>query len=132
MVKKIAETRALLSQMGQDAVNGTGTYAHLADYLYYKRNPDGSLNFLNRYYRVNPPPPVVNVPAIGDNPTGYMRVTWLRSLWNTTTNTPADFITRTWRGYTDNTGNTPVRYIMPIHNSVISSSLGVLKNEYGY
>ena len=130
--KKIAETRSQLSQMGQDAVNGTGTYAHLADYLYYKRNPDGTLNFLNRYYRANPAPPVMNVPAIGDNPTGYLRVSWLRSLWNTTTNSPADFISRTWRGYTDNTGNTPVRYIMPIHNSVISSSLGVLKNEYGY
>ena len=130
--KKIAETRSQLSQMGQDAVNGTVTYAHLADYLYYKRNADGTLNFLNRYYRANPAPPVMNVPAIGDNPTGYLRVSWLRSLWNTTTNSPADFISRTWRGYTDNTGNTPVRYIMPIHNSVISSSLGVLKNEYGY
>jgi starch-binding outer membrane protein, SusD/RagB family len=129
---KIAETRKKLDQMGQDANTGTGTYANLADYLYYKRNPDGTLNFLNRYYRVNPPPPVVNVPAVGDNPNGYLRISWLRSLWNTTTNSRADWTARSWRGYADETGATPVRYILPIHNSVISSSLGVLKNEYGY
>lgn len=129
--KKIAETRTMLTQMGLDAFNGTGTYAHLADYLYYKR-AGKNINFLNRYLRVSPPPPVVNVPATGDNPNGYLRHTWLRGLYNTTTTGPADYILRQWRGYTDNSGATPVRYILPIHNSIITASLGTLKNEYGY
>jgi starch-binding outer membrane protein, SusD/RagB family len=132
--KKIAEARNLLTQMGQDAISGTGPTSYLADYLYYKRDSSNKklITFLNRYYRPSTPPPVVNVPNQGDNPTGYLRATWLRGLWNTTTNAPADYILREWRGYTDNTGNSPVRYILPIHNSIISSSQGALKNEYGY
>ena len=118
--------------MGADAIAGTGTYSNLPDYMYYKRNTDGTITFLNRYKKADPPPPVVNVPNIGDNPNGYIRVNWLRSLYNTTTGGPADFILRTWRGYPDNTGATPLRYILPIHGSVVSSSLGVLKNQYGY
>jgi starch-binding outer membrane protein, SusD/RagB family len=74
------------------------------------------------------------VPNVGDNPNGYLRVNWLRSLSTTTTPTgPATYILYNWRGYSDNTGTKPVRYILPIHSSVISSSLGVLKNDgYGY
>lgn len=130
--KKVAETRNKLTAMGADAIAGTGTYSNLPDYMYYKRNTDGTITFLNRYKKADPPPPVVNVPNVGDNPNGYIRVNWLRSLYNTTTSGPADFILRTWRGYPDNTGATPLRYILPIHGSVVSSSLGVLKNQYGY
>ena len=130
--KKVAEARNKLTQMGADAVAGTGTYANLPDYHYFKRDAAGVLHFLNKYTKADPPPPVVNVPAVGDNPNGYTRVNWLRSLHNTTTGGPADYIIRTWRGYPDNSGTAPLRYILPLHNSVISSSLGVLKNEYGY
>jgi hypothetical protein len=49
--KKVAETRTQLNQMGEDAVNGTGTYAGLADYMYYKRNANGTITFLNKYRR---------------------------------------------------------------------------------
>ncbi|HUR67061.1 MAG TPA: RagB/SusD family nutrient uptake outer membrane protein, partial [Chitinophagaceae bacterium] len=124
--KKIAETINTLTQMGADAVAGVGTYANLADYLYYKRNADGTITFLNRYYRVPVAPPL-------DPVTGYIRVTWLRGLYNTTTLGPADYILRQWRGYKDLTGNTPVRYILPIHSSVIANSLGTLNNNgYGF
>ena len=120
--QKIVETRETVNQMGQDAVSGVGPYSHLADYLYAKRNPDKTLTFLNRYYRVT-----------GAVPAEYnIKHNWLRSLWNTTTNGPADWTLRQWRGYTDNTGATPVRYILPLHNSVIANSLGTLKNQYGY
>ena len=120
--KKIAETRNKLNQMGQDAVAGVGTYAYLADYQYAKRNPDKTLTFLNRFYRVN-----------GTVPAEYnQKINWLRNLWNTTTNGPANYNLWQWRGYTDNSGVTPVRYVLPIHASVIASSLGSLKNEYGY
>jgi hypothetical protein len=53
-------------------------------------------------------------------------------MYNTTTSGPANYVLWSWRGYTDNTGATPLRYILPLHNSVISSSLGVLQNQYGY
>lgn len=124
--KKVAETINTLTQMGADAFAGVGPYSNLADYLYYKRNADGTITFLNRYYRVPVPPPL-------DPVTGYIRVTWLRGLYNTTTGGPADYIIRQWRGYKDLTGNTPVRYILPIHSSIISNSLGTLDNNgYGF
>jgi hypothetical protein len=132
--KKIAEARKTLIQMGIDANAGTGTYASLPDYLYYKRNADGKkLDFLNRYIKPAIEPPVKNVPAQGDNPNGYERVAWLRALYNASTSTPADYILRQWRGYKDDSGTQPVRYILPIHSSVVSSSQGVLNNNgYGY
>lgn len=120
--KKVAETRNTCNQMGQDAVAGVGTYSNLPDYQYAKRNPDKTLTFLNRYTK-----------ATGTIPAEYnVKITWLRNLWNTTTNGPANYNLWQWRGYTDNTGNTPIRYILPLHSSVISASLGNLKNEYGY
>jgi hypothetical protein len=120
--KKIADTRNLLNQMGQDAVSGVGTYSNLADYQYAKRNPDKTLTFLNRYNKVT-----------GAVPPEYtIKITWLRNLWNTTTNSPANYNLWQWRGYTDNTGSLPVRYIMPLHSSVISNSQGTLQNQYGY
>ncbi|RYZ29547.1 MAG: RagB/SusD family nutrient uptake outer membrane protein [Chitinophagaceae bacterium] len=119
--KKVAEARNTLNQMGQDAVAGVGTYSNLADYQYYKRNPDKTVTFLNKYYKVS-----------GTPGPEWTRINWLRALWNTTTNAPADYNLRQWRGYTDNTGNEPLRYILPLHSSVISNSLGTLKNEYGY
>jgi starch-binding outer membrane protein, SusD/RagB family len=132
--KKVAETRNLLTQMGQDAISGSGPTSYLPDYLYYKRDSANKkiIYFLNKYTRPAVTPPVVNVPNNGDNPNGWLRATWLRGLWNTTTNAPADYIVRQWRGYTDNTGITPLRYILPIHNSIIANSQGSLKNEYGY
>ena len=132
--KKVAETRNTLIKMGQDAISGTGTYSNLPDYQYYKKDSASrTINFLNRYTRPAVVPPVVNVPTRGDNPNGYLRVNWMRALYNTTTNAPADYILRNWRGYKDNSGTTPLRYILPIHASVVSSSLGILNNDgYGY
>jgi hypothetical protein len=129
--EKIAETRNTLIEMGRDAIAGTGTYANLPDYLYYKR-VGNDIQWLNKYRKVDPPPPVVDVPSKGDNPDGYLRVSWLRSLWNTTTDSPADWTLREWRGYPDNTGATAVRYILPLHSSVVTSSQGALQQQYGY
>ena len=124
--KKVAETVNALTQMGADAIAGVGTYAGLADYLYYKRNADGTITFLSKYYRVATPP-------VLDPVNGYIRVNWLRGLYNTTTNTPAAYVLQQYRGYKDPTGAQPVRYLVPIHSSVIASSLGTLDNSgYGF
>lgn len=120
--KKIAETRNMLNQMGQDAVGGVGVYSNLPDIVYAKRNPDKTVTFLNKFTRV-----------VGAVPDEYnIKTNWLRSLWNTTTNGPANYNLWQWRGYIDDTGNTPVRYILPLYSSVITASQGSLQNEYGY
>jgi starch-binding outer membrane protein, SusD/RagB family len=120
--KKIAETRDKLNQMGQDAIAGVGTYSNLPDYQYAKRNPDKTLTFLNRYTK-----------ATGAIPAEYnIKYNWLRNLWNTTTNGPANYTLWQWRGYTDASGLSPVRYILPLHTSVVGNSLGSLANQYGY
>jgi hypothetical protein len=130
--KKVADTRNTLIQMGVDAVAGSGTYSQLPDYLYYKRNGDGSITFYNKFTKPAVVPPIINSPSPGDNPNGYTKVSWLASMYNTNTNGPADYILRQWRGYTDNTGSAPLRYILPLHSSVVSSSQGTLFNQYGY
>lgn len=133
--KKIAELKKTLTDMGQDAIGGVGTYSNLPDYQYYKiDSASKTITFLSKYKKPAIAPPVKNMPNVGDNPNGYLRTNWLRSLSTTTTPTgPATYILYNWRGYSDNTGTKPVRYILPIHSSVISSSLGVLKNDgYGY
>jgi hypothetical protein len=130
--KKVAETRNTLIQMGIDGVAGTGTYSQLPDYMYYQVNANKTITWLNKFHKPAVAPPIVNVPNLGDNPTGYFRVPWTRSMYNTTTSGPADYILRQWRGYSDNSGTAPLRYILPIHNSVVSSSRGVLQNQYGY
>lgn len=131
--KKVAETRNALIQMGVDGTNGTGAYAQLPDYMYYKRNADGkTITWYNLYRKPAVEPPVKDVPTVGSNPDGYTRVAWTRSMYNTTTNGPANSPLWTWRGYTDYTGATPVRYILPLHSSVITASLGTLQNQYGY
>jgi starch-binding outer membrane protein, SusD/RagB family len=110
------------------------TFKKLPDYLYYKRNADGTVTFLNRYTKVKTLP-LINNPTTGDNPTGYTRHTWLggNNLFNATNSTAANFILWSWRGYQDDTGLTPVRYILPIPATVVINSQGVLKNEgYGF
>ncbi len=132
--KKVAETITALTQMGIDGNNGTGTYANLPDYMYFKRLNDANKTIVwyNKFTKPAVAPPLINSPSPGDNPDGYTRVSWTRSMYNTTTSGPADYILRQWRGYSDNTGSTALKYILPLHNSVVSSSLGVLQNQYGY
>ena len=139
--EKIAEAKRILTAMGEDANGGVGQYSDLPDVLYYKfvEDPTKSVpfnktvHFWSKYRKSSTVPPVKDSPGKGDNPDGYTRVNWLKSLYNTTTSGPADFILRTWRGYTDDTGQQPVRYILPLHSSTVSSSMGSLKNDgYGY
>jgi starch-binding outer membrane protein, SusD/RagB family len=122
--RKVAESINTLTAMGKDATTNTGTYKDLPDYLYYKREGK-NIVFYNRYRKLTTPPTEPGVTIT--------RVNWLVSLYNTTTSGPANYILQQYRGYKDPSGNAPVRYILPIHSSIISSSLGVLKNDgYGF
>ncbi|MCF3109698.1 RagB/SusD family nutrient uptake outer membrane protein [Niabella sp. CC-SYL272] len=130
--KKIAEAKQKLAQMGENAVNGAGPYDYLPVNLYYRIKADKTIEWFGGIFRKSPVlPPLKDSPSKGDNPDGYTRTPWMSALYNTTTNGPADYILRSWRGYKDESGNAPVPYILPLHSSVVSSSLGSLKNE-GY
>jgi hypothetical protein len=104
--------------------------------MYYKWNSDSTvITWLNKYNKAATPPPVVDNPSKGDNPGGYYRVSWAQSMYSATNpNNAADMIIRTWRGYSDNTGTLPLRYILPVHNGVVTSSRNAVSNtgQYGY
>lgn len=120
--KKVAQARNTINQMGIDATTGTGTYSTLPDVLYYKLNADKTCTFYNRYTKV-----------IGGAPSGYSTLNWLKSLYSTSTGGPSTFALYSWRGYPDNSGTAPLRYILPIHGSIITDSRGSLKNDgYGF
>lgn len=130
--KKIAETKKKLAQMGENTFNGAGPYDYLPDYLYYRIKADKTIEWYGGIFRkVTAQPPLKDSPGKGDNPDGYTKVSWMRSLYNGTTAGPANYILWSWRGYTDDTGTVPVPYILPLHSSVVSASMGTLKNE-GY
>jgi hypothetical protein len=138
--KKIVETKSVLSQMGENTFNGAGPYAYLPDVVYYKLNSDKTMSFYGSIFRKNATvPPIKDSPAKGDNPNGYTSLNWFKTLYtapNQTTGAPgqpANYILWSWRGYSDPSGNSPVRYILPLHSSTVISSLGTLDNKgYGY
>ena len=118
----IAATRAKLTQMGLDTRLGTGQGAYLSfpDKVYWKYKSDNvTLDIIGLYKKVSIPP------------AGYTTANWLMNLANADGSRPA-FITDMFAGYTDNAGTAPVRYILPIHQSVIAASLGNLQNFYNY
>jgi hypothetical protein len=118
----IAATRTKLTQMGLDTRLGTGQGAYLSfpDKVYWKYKSDNvTLDIIGLYKKVSIPP------------TGYTTANWLMNLANADGSKPA-FITDMFAGYADNAGTAPVRYILPIHQSVIAASLGNLQNYYNY
>lgn len=132
--KKVAETRNTLNAMGADAFANTGKYATMPGDIYYRLNTSSkTVEFYNRFTAASVIPPIKDSPSKGDNPNGYTRLTWLKGLYSGTNQGPADYNLRTWRGYKDDTGVQPVRYILPLHSSTITSSMGTLNNDgYGY
>lgn len=135
--KKIMESVETLTQYAEDAYRDDGPTSHLADVLYY-RIVDGEVEFYNKFgRRPSVLPPMKDVPNIGDNPDGYESTRWLTGLSKQQYGEtgPIDFVDIQWSGYTerfaDPTGQSPVPYILPIHQSIVNSSRGALSNE-GY
>ena len=120
--------------MGENTYNGAGPYANLPGTVYYKNTADKKVVFYGGTFRkTSEIPPLKDIPNKGDNPNGWIAVNWLKTLYNNATKGPADYVLNSWRGYKDETGLTPVRYILPLHSSTVSTSMGTLKNGgYGY
>ncbi len=120
--KYISTTRENLIQMGLDTRFGTGQgkYANHPDKIYWKYKTDNvTLDIIGLYRKITTPP------------AEYTSANWLMNLAASDGSVPA-FITDMYAGYPDNTGTAPVRYILPIHQSIIAASLGNLQNYYNY
>ena len=120
--KNIAATRLKLIQMGLDTRLGTGQGAYLTfpDKVYWKYKADNvTLDIIGLYKKIAIPP------------SGYTTANWLMNLANADGTSPA-FINDMFAGYSDNTGTAPVRYILPVHQSVVAASLGNIQNYYNY
>ena len=120
--KNIGTTRLKLIQMGLDTRLGTGqgAYSTFPDNVYWKYKSDNvTLDIVGLYKKLTVAP------------AGYTTAGWLKNLANDDGTAPS-FIKDMYAGYSDNTGTAPVRYILPIHQSVIAASLGNLQNYYNY
>ena len=112
--QKVQKMVTDMKKMADDAYKGTGT---LPPYLYVKNDTQGELVIYN----------VDQVVSVAPDET-WERKSWLISMWSTTLNNYAEWITKDWANYTY-----PVRYIFPIPTIGIDNSKGVLKNDgYGF
>lgn len=139
--EKIVKTRKELTNMGLAANDQNlsdpevAKYKDLAKVLYYQIN-NGIITIMNPRYAVSEPANLVTK-AVNYTGTGvndaWAAHDWTKALVKDVSGTfqPADFITRSWRGYTDETGISPVPYLLPIHYNIVSKSNGVLSNK-GY
>jgi len=111
----IAKTVSDLKKLGDEAADVNGIRP---DYVYWKRNTDGTLKIYSTDTRAVP----VDV-------TNWTRTAWLSGLKSSLgVDGYANFISWYWVNY-----KAPVRYIMPIPASAVTASQGVLKNDgYGY
>ena len=118
--EKMAETVETLKKMADAAFTGTGEYANLPDYLYWKRNESGRFTVLNPNHKVFDAPDAT-----------WNRQSWLLALHNDVT-TYQNWITMDWRNYISD-GPRPgvARYIFPIPEEAITNSQGTLSND-GY
>jgi len=83
--------------------------------IYYKVMDDGNMDIVGAYTRTA-------------KPNGYGEFNWCISFTNSS-NVPTALISN---GYRDEIlNNPPVVHILPIHNSIILESKGILKNYYG-
>ncbi|MEA5256539.1 RagB/SusD family nutrient uptake outer membrane protein [Arcicella aquatica] len=117
--KKTQETVNATKEMADAALTGTGKYAELPDYMYWKRDASGNFKVLN------PSRKYVGIPDAS-----WTRVSFLASLKPTAT-TYQDWITKDWDKYYNGPVPGIARYIFPIPAEAITNSQGKLLND-GY
>ena len=108
-------------------VPGYDQYSGLADKIYYK------LVKVGRVWQVvmfNNPLQKVTDPNVTYQTSDWKSINWSLAFAKNDS-TQADYINYCWRGYTDPTGQGAVPYLLPIGQSTINASNGVLSNQ-GY
>lgn len=127
LATKIAETRQKLS----DLLNGTGQYANVPSYLYYKVSPydktksaQAALQAIDVYVPAGVDrSDVYYTPSVADTPAGYTRVNWRAAMTATYINDPA-------KGYAQYF-EANRKELLPIYNDIIQSNYN-LTQDYGY
>lgn len=118
--QKMKETVDIQKQMVDDALAGTGKYANLPDYLYWKRNEAGKFVVLNPNSKVNGTPDAT-----------WTRVPFVRAMYDNTKATYSDFVLKDWAPYYEGPVPGVARYIFPIPEEAVSASQGKINNS-GY
>jgi len=127
LATKIAETKQKLA----DLLNGTGQYANVPSYIYYKDSPydrtktaQAALQAIDIYV-----PAGVNradiyyTPSVANTPTGYKRLNWRAAMTATYINDPL-------KGYAQYF-EANRKELFPIYDDIILSNYN-LKQDYGY
>lgn len=117
--KKVEETVNGLKEMADAALSGTGKYADLPDYMYWKRDGRGEFVLLNP-----------NKKYIGTPDESWTRVPFLAGLASAQTGY-AEWITKDWANYYNGPQPGVARYVFPIPAEAITNSQGKLDNN-GY
>lgn len=145
--EKIVETKSILNNIGKAAYeldlsnSDVAQYTDYADRLYYQKT-NGTISFLNTKYMPEEVPEItVDEDELNEegNEDAYASKNWARSLYSYTddketgerTYESADYTTRCWRGYTDNTGVSAVPYLLPISTTTVGASEYLNNNGYG-
>lgn len=117
---KMKETVETLKQMVDDVRSGTGKYASLPDYMYWKNDASGKFTILNPNERLE---------TVPDE--SWKSVKFVLDMWNETTMTYQQWVTKDWEPYYNGPKPGTVRYIFPIPQDAVSASQGKLDNT-GY
>lgn len=118
--QKMKEIVNIQKQMVDDALAGTGKYANLPDYMYWKRNEAGKFIVLNPNSRINTIPDA-----------SWTRVPFTRAMYDATKATYSDFVIKDWEPYYNGPVANVARYIFPIPEEAVSASQGKI-NNIGY
>ncbi|WP_312821926.1 RagB/SusD family nutrient uptake outer membrane protein [Epilithonimonas sp.] len=127
LATKIAETKQKLS----DLLNGTGQYANVPSYLYYKASPydrtktaQAALQGVDVYVQPGTTrEDVYYTPSVATTPAGYTRLNWRAAMTATYINDPA-------KGYAQYF-EANRKELFPIYDDIILSNYN-LKQDYGY
>ncbi|WP_320020075.1 RagB/SusD family nutrient uptake outer membrane protein [Labilibaculum manganireducens] len=145
--RKIIETKNTLNNIGKAAYEldlsdpDVAQYVDYAAKLYYQKT-NGAIRFLNtKYVPEEIPETTVDEDDLENdgNENAYASTNWAKSLYSYTDNLEtgeriyesADYTTRCWRGYTDDSGISAVPYLLPISTTTISASMYLDNNGYG-
>lgn len=118
--QKMKETVDIQKQMVDDALAGTGKYANLPDYMYWKRNDAGKFIVLNPNSKINTIPDAT-----------WTRVPFTRAMYDATKATYSDFVLKDWEPYYNGPVPGVARYIFPIPEEAVAASQGKINNS-GY